>query len=344
MIYSKLGILICNSTLITIFILSIHYADSKLDQKQIFLKHGTRYESTDILARAFKSDVRKTMTVQFFKNNTKTLETSVDLNENMLKTSGCLPSDKISIVLHGWIQSCSDEWALSLIDRLSFYRKGCVICIDYSTVASSSYMRLYSNFEHITEAIVGIIIGLIQHGFDPNRAYLFGFSFGGQLASAVGRSLQPHFTLQNIDTCDMAGPGFDPIAVDHSKAGKNVQCFHSSRDKGTLIHSCHRNIMLGSCGLSQPSVASQLHLGSHGLCVDIYINSFDYPFYALKSPPPECISFTAAAKIPDDYTVGYDEHFNKQVMGKIYVPTSLHYPYNLSKKELQLLYMDFKRE
>jgi len=111
--------------------------------------------------------------------------------------------------------------------------------------------------------------------------------------------------------CDMAGPGFDPIAMDHSKAGKNVQCFHTSRDKGTLIHSCHRNIMLGSCGLSQPSVAIQLHLGSHGLCVDIYINTFDYPFYALKSTPPECISFTTAAKIPNDYTVGYDEHFNK---------------------------------
>lgn len=160
---------------------------------------------------------------------------------------------------------------------------------------------------------------------------MFGFSFGGQLASAVGRALQPHFALQNIDSnkvdllkynymfdkffpilaCDMAGPGFDPIAIDHSKAGKNVQCFHTSRDKGTLIHSCHRNIMLGSCGFSQPSVASQMHLGSHGLCVQIYINSFDYPFYALKTPPPECVSFRMAARIPNEYTVGYEEHFNK---------------------------------
>ncbi|EDW01904.1 GH20190 [Drosophila grimshawi] len=198
-------------------------------------------------------------------------------------------------------------------------------------------MRLYANFQYITEALVSIIISLFQYGFDPSRAYLFGFSFGGQLASAVGRSLQPHFIIQNIDTCDMAGPGFDPITVDHSKAGKYVQCFHSSRDKGTLIYSCHRNIMLGSCGLSQPSIASQVHLGSHGLCVDIYINTFDYPFYALKTPPTDCISFTQSAKIPNDYTVGYEENFNKQITGKIFVPTSLHYPYNLSKKELQLL-------
>jgi len=59
---------------------------------------------------------------------------------------------------------------------------------------------LYSNFEHITEAIASIIVGLIQYGFDPSRGYLFGFSFGGQLASAVGRSLQPHFVLENIDS------------------------------------------------------------------------------------------------------------------------------------------------
>lgn len=61
-------------------------------------------------------------------------------------------------------------------------------------------LRLYSNFDHITDVIVSILISLFQYGFDPGRGYLFGFSFGGQLASAVGRILQPHFTLQNIDS------------------------------------------------------------------------------------------------------------------------------------------------
>ncbi|KAH8403471.1 hypothetical protein KR222_006883, partial [Zaprionus bogoriensis] len=270
------------------------------------------------------------------RNKTKTLETPISFQLNTLSRSGCRPSDKFSIILHGWIQSCADDWAIALIDRLSYYRKGCIICIDYSKVASSSYMRLHAHFEHLTDTIASIVISLIKYGFDPSQGYLFGFSFGGQLASAVGRSLPSHLKLQNIDTCDMAGPGFDPIVLDHSKAGKNVQCFHTSLDKGTLVHSCHRNIMLGGCGLSQPSVASQIHLGSHGLCVQIYINTFDYPFYAVKDPPRECVSITAAANIPNDYTVGYEENFNKKVIGKIFVPTSLHYPYNLSKKEVQL--------
>lgn len=52
-----------------------------------------------------------------FRNNTKTLETPVNFNSNILKSSGCNPSDKFAIVLHGWIQSCGDDWALALIDR-----------------------------------------------------------------------------------------------------------------------------------------------------------------------------------------------------------------------------------
>ncbi|XP_017044942.1 uncharacterized protein LOC108090671 isoform X1 [Drosophila ficusphila] len=313
---------------------------SKLNLKYAILRQKqAAYSKNESFAyqQRIKYEAQKTMKVIFYKNNTKTLETPAYDDTYDLKGSGCSPSEKFAIVLHGWIQSCSDEWALTLIDRLSFYRGGCVICIDYSVVASSSYMRLYTNFDTLTGAISSIILTLFKQGFDPKHGYMFGFSFGGQLASAVGRSLRPNHIIENIDTCDMAGPGFDPIATDHSKAGRHVQCFHSSRDKGTFVYSCHRNVMLGSCGLKQPSVASQLHLGSHGLCVDIYINTFDYPFYALNSTPPECFSWQKAAKVPDGYTVGYDENFDTQVTGQIFVPTSLHYPYNLSKKQLKLL-------
>ncbi|XP_016974040.1 uncharacterized protein LOC108040888 [Drosophila rhopaloa] len=329
-------------SILIIFILQLlcNGTYSKLNLKYAILrqKQASKLQNdTFVNQQRIKYDAQKTMRVIFYKNNTKTLETSAYDDTYDLNGSGCSASEKFAIVLHGWIQSCTDEWATSLIERLSYYRGGCVICIDYSVVASSSYMRLYTNFNTLTGAITSIILALIKQGFDPKRGYLFGFSFGGQLASAVGRNLYPHHVIESIDTCDMAGPGFDPIAVDHSKAGKHVQCFHSSQDKGTFVYSCHRNIMLGSCGLKQPSVASQLHLGSHGLCVDIYINTFDYPFYALNSTPPECFTWHEAAKIPDGYTVGYEENFDGQVTGQIFVPTSLHYPYNLSKKQLMLL-------
>ncbi|KAH8390395.1 uncharacterized protein LOC110191503 [Drosophila serrata] len=328
-----------SQTLFTIYLLQllINCTYSRLNLKYAILKQtqpSNSQNDTFAYRQRTKYDVQKTMRVIFYTNNTKTVEASALDDKYDLKGSDCSTSDKFAIVLHGWIQSCSDEWAISLIERLSYYRGGCVICIDYSVVASSSYMRLYTNFDTLTGAIASIILTLIKQGFDPKRGYMFGFSFGGQLASAVGRSLWPHHVIQSIDTCDMAGPGFDPIAVDHSKAGRHVQCFHSSRDKGTFVYSCHRNIMLGSCGLKQPSVASQLHLGSHGLCVDIYINTFDYPFYALNATPSECWSLQKAAKIPDGYTVGYEENYDSQITGQIFVPTSLHYPYNLSKKEL----------
>ncbi|XP_017018561.1 uncharacterized protein [Drosophila kikkawai] len=326
-------------TLYIIYLLQflVNGTHSRLNLKYAILKQtqtSSLQNDTFAYRQQTKYDVQKTMRVIFYTNNTKTMEASAFDDKYDLKGSGCSTSDKFAIVLHGWIQSCSDEWATSLIERLSYYRGGCVICIDYSVVASLSYMRLYTNFDTLTGAIASIILTLIRQGFDPKRGYMFGFSFGGQLASAVGRSLWPHHIIESIDTCDMAGPGFDPIAVDHSKAGRHVQCFHSSRDKGTFVYSCHRNIMLGSCGLKQPSVASQLHLGSHGLCVDIYINTFDYPFYALNATPSECWSLQKAAKIPEGYTVGYEENYDSQITGQIFVPTSLHYPYNLSKKEL----------
>ncbi|XP_017044944.1 pancreatic lipase-related protein 2 isoform X3 [Drosophila ficusphila] len=176
---------------------------SKLNLKYAILRQKqAAYSKNESFAyqQRIKYEAQKTMKVIFYKNNTKTLETPAYDDTYDLKGSGCSPSEKFAIVLHGWIQSCSDEWALTLIDRLSFYRGGCVICIDYSVVASSSYMRLYTNFDTLTGAISSIILTLFKQGFDPKHGYMFGFSFGGQLASAVGRSLRPNHIIENIDS------------------------------------------------------------------------------------------------------------------------------------------------
>ena len=89
----------------------------------------------------------------------------------------------------------------------------------------------------------------------------------------------------------MAGPGFDTFQNgNHSKAAKFVQCLHSSRDKGTRIYSCDRNIRFGLCGHKQPAAVSQSVYSNHGLCVQMYINSFEYPFYGTTSKPLQCKS------------------------------------------------------
>lgn len=106
----------------------------------------------------------------------------------------------------------------------------------------------------------------------------------------------------------MAGPGFDFLSyLNHSEAAENIQCYYSSFDKGSHFHSCHQNIRLGRCGYTQPAVVSQLYFSSHGLCVRIYINAFDFPFYALQRSPRWCDRGNTITNLPYGFTVGYRE-------------------------------------
>lgn len=108
--------------------------------------------------------------------------------------------------------------------------------------------------------------------------------------------------------CDMAGPGFDFLSyLNHSEAADNVQCYYTSLDKGSHFHSCHQNIRLGQCGYTQPAILSQPYFSSHGLCVRIYINAFDFPFYALQNPARLCQSGNTIFNLPHGFTVGYKE-------------------------------------
>lgn len=104
----------------------------------------------------------------------------------------------------------------------------------------------------------------------------------------------------------MAGPGFDyrPQA-DHKLAAKNVQCIHTSRDKGTRHYNCHQNWRIGNCGYSQDA-ASDPPFGSHGLCPYIYISSFENEFFAVPKPV-ECQSKMPAILWPENFKMGYLE-------------------------------------
>uniref|UniRef100_W8ANH8 Lipase domain-containing protein n=1 Tax=Ceratitis capitata TaxID=7213 RepID=W8ANH8_CERCA len=284
-----------------------------------------------------EKEFRKGIRFKYYRDGEKVYESASDDPEALSK-SGCAPDDKFAFILHGWRQSCETEWVLTLIERLTYHRGGCIVCIDYEIFAKDSYMWLYRSFRRISNIITRRILLLINEGFSPDNGYMFGFSFGGQLASAIGRSLSQKYLFRSIDTCDMAGPGFDVfINIDHRQAARHVQCLHSSRDKGTQVYTCHQNVRLGSCGHFQPAAASQPYYSSHGLCVQIYINAFDYPFYAMQYEPSWCASRRAATNIPYKYTIGYNETPDSSIRGEIFVPTSLHFPYNFSEKEMLML-------
>jgi hypothetical protein len=103
----------------------------------------------------------------------------------------------------------------------------------------------------------------------------------------------------------MAGPGFDhtPLMVrDPKLAAKNVQCIHTSTDKGTSIYTCSQNWLMGNCGKSQPA-AGPYPKGSHGLCPYFYIAAFEYPFYA-EARPGNCI-ISKKTGSPKNYRMGY---------------------------------------
>lgn len=115
-----------------------------------------------------------------------------------------------------------------------------------------------------------------------------------------------------FEVCDIAGPGFDFLSyVRHSEAAENVACYYSSLDKGTQFRSCHQNILLGHCGYTQPAILSQPYYSSHGLSVQIYINAFDYPFYAAKTVPPWCLVANPLQNLPIGFKVGYNGNITK---------------------------------
>lgn len=208
---------------------------------------------------------------------------------------------------------------------LSFYRGGCIICVDYSSWSNKPYIELLKEFDPLSYILYEEVNQLIAIGFSPSKIFMFGFSYGGQIASKLGRLLKPNYKINKIDSkqrthllkkiriksftvCDMAGPGFDFVThLNHSEAAENVHCYYSSLDKGSNFFSCHRNIRFGQCGYTQPAILSQPQIGSHGLCVRMYINAFDFPFYAVKKSLQWCIRGKTIADFPDGYTVGYKD-------------------------------------
>lgn len=103
----------------------------------------------------------------------------------------------------------------------------------------------------------------------------------------------------------MAGPGFDNKRI-YRGAAKNVQCIHTSRDRGTSNYNgCHQNWRMGICGVRQTG-AQRPPLGSHGLCPVYYNLAFDHSFLAVKNIM-NCSSEHEVTAWPNDFRMGYLE-------------------------------------
>lgn len=134
----------------------------------------------------------------------------------------------------------------------------------------------------------------------------------------------------------MAGPGFDYRVKqpDHKAAAKNIQCIHTSYDKGTRYSNCHQNWKMGNCGHTQVA-AGPPPLGSHGLCPHFYNSAFEHKFYSIQKPN-ECFSYRPAPFIPEGFRMGYLETRKSEVLGDIFAVTTKDFPYNFDINSLKI--------
>lgn len=124
--------------------------------------------------------------------------------------------------------------------------------------------------------------------------------------------------IDSFVVCEPAGPGFDRNATFQRQnmpmaSARNVQCVHTSSDKGTALRLCHQNWNMGRCGWSQPAAAAP-PLGSHGLCPFLFVHAFENPYRAVRRPDecplplrPEMAGWQGLEESGDGYFMGYDE-------------------------------------
>ncbi|GAB0089200.1 hypothetical protein DMENIID0001_037040 [Sergentomyia squamirostris] len=257
------------------------------------------------------------------------VNTSQLWSKNPVDLGLCKADDDLAVIVHGWMESCSQEWLVDLVSNLTIYRGGCIICMDYSHFANNpDYFSLVDQFNDIREVLHEQLVNYGDSGLNANKTYMFGFSMGAHLCLQAASMLGERI-VKEIDVCDPAGPGFFDMP-DATISAQNVQCIHTSADKGTLKRNCHQNWNMGICGLSQIA-AGPYPKGSHGLCPYFYNSAFNNTFLTI-SRPFYCLLVgllsPSDVDYPENFQMGYMEMRKKKVSGMIYAKTSESYPYN----------------
>ncbi|GAB0097839.1 hypothetical protein DMENIID0001_135140 [Sergentomyia squamirostris] len=276
-----------------------------------------------VLGHDFSQDIHFIV----FKAN-QPVNTSQLWSQNPIETDLCNPGDDLAVIVHGWKESCSVEWLVDLVSNLTIHRGGCIVCMDYSHFASNSdYLKLVEQFNGILEVLHEQLVSYGDSGLLPSQTYMFGFSIGAHLclqsASMLGERV-----VKEIDVCDPAGIGFLDMP-DARISAENVQCIHTSSDKGTLQRNCHQNWNMGNCGVTQIA-AGPYPRGSHGLCPYFYNSAFRNTFRAIPRPITclLCLVCPPETEYPDNFQMGFMETRKHTVLGTLYAETSGSYPYN----------------
>lgn len=166
-------------------------------------------------------------------------------------------------------------------------------------------------------------------GHQRQEVFVFGFSYGAQLALELGRSLKGSSKIARMDrkpkicinlkliaqlitllaVCEPTIFTFlENIIADSKKSASNVQCIHTnSLGYGTPERDCHQDWNMGNCGQSQPA-ALDPPMGNHGLCPYFYNSAFDYKFLA-KNNTNSCnllVTANKAKEWPEGFMMGYN--------------------------------------
>ncbi|XP_053674281.1 uncharacterized protein LOC128724583 [Anopheles nili] len=217
---------------------------------------------------------------------------------------GCTPADPFVVMVHGWLNNCSRvPHERATLNNFVIHRKGCVLCMNYfAIIDNTDYLTAVTLVDAIARTLEKKLRQLIAFGMNPLQGMLYGYSLGAQIAFQAGRNMAPQ-KLGRIDACDPVGIGFD-TNITHSllsvmDAAVEVQCIHTSSNIGTLRRVCHKDWLMGFCGLLQFGWKS-----SHGMCPDYYNAAFMYDFPATISPVL-CATTRAALLWPPGFKMGY---------------------------------------
>lgn len=73
------------------------------------------------------------------------------------------------------------------------------MCMDFSRYSRLPYVQLFAHFDSIAEVLAGKLRQLERLGFSPERAFIFGFSYGGRLALEAAQRFGPR-RINQIDS------------------------------------------------------------------------------------------------------------------------------------------------